>query len=588
LGITLCLIITHPMHAGNFGSLAELGTDAAQLTSKLAADLDTYLQRCATFGFSGGVLVVSQGQVVLCQGYGLADRARGIPFRADTAFDIGSVTKQFTAAAILKLETLGKLRIEEPINKYLAAVPADKDAITVQHLLTHTAGLRRDGGGRERVVSRDDVVAQILASKLISEPGKKYGYSNDGYTLLAAVIEKASGQTFQSFLRQQIFDPLGMAKTGFYGDAGRWEKETVARSYTETAPEVNPLDWPLTWAATGNGHVISTLPDMARWERELRGGDFLSADAKRKMFAPHVDVEGPLRYGYGWFVRVSAQGKKLCYHPGFYRSFGTEYRRYIDDDITTIVASNQGYLGGTGQQVALADPVARLAHGKDQPLPPPATTLNSERLAKYCGTFRLPSGSRLEFHTRDGQFEVEAVGQDAFDLLVAPDEERSRMFAKCNTQAAAMIEAAKTGDRDALKKSIGEKDTEAFSRVMDPGWSSLVKQFGPLGRYTVLGTAPYPFNDDWIRTYARLEFERASVVVTFGYRDGGFFDLSTWEGVANPGALIVACLSEPKFTTYSLWTGKGTAMEFHSGPNGKFVGVNVVAQRHPVTAVRVD
>jgi hypothetical protein len=239
------------------------------------------------------------------------------------------------------------------------------------------------------------------------------------------------------------------------------------------------------------------------------------------------------------------------------RSFGTEYRRYIDDEITTIVASNQGYLGGTGQQVAVADPVACLALGK-------------------------------EFHTQDGHLEAEAVGQDAFDLFVAPGAEQSRMFAKRNAQAAVMIEATRRGDREALKKSLSEKDAEAYGQAMDPGWSSLVKQFGPLRRFAVLGTAPYPFTDDWFRTYARLEFERASVVVTFGYRDGVFFDLSTWEGVANPGALVVAPLSGPKFTTYSLWTGKGTAMEFHSDPGGKITEVRVDAQRHPVTAVRVD
>jgi CubicO group peptidase (beta-lactamase class C family) len=550
--------------------------------------LDTYLTRCATFGFSGGVLVVRQGQVVLCQGYGLADRARGIPFRADTAFDIGSVAKQFTAAAVLKLEALGKLRTEDPIHNYLAAVPTDKDAITLHHLLTHTSGLRRDGGGRDRIVTRDDAVRTILATKLLSRPGEKYAYSNDGYTLLAAVVEKASGQTFQAFLRHELFDPLGMAKTGFYGDRGRWAPDAVARSYFETSPDGCPLDWPQTWSATGNGHMISTLPDLGRWENELRGGQLLSAEAKRKMFAPHVEADGPLRYGYGWFVRDSAQGKKLCFHPGYYRSFGTEYRRYLAEGITTVVASNQGFLGGTGLQVAVADPVARVALGLEQRLPPAATTLGPGRLAQYAGAFRLPSGSRLEFHTRDGHLEVEAVGQDAFDLFALPDVDRAQVFAKRNAQAAVMVEATRTGDRKALKAALPEKDAEAFGRVMDPAWRSLVNQFGPFRRFTVLGTAPYPFNDEWLRTYVRLEFERARVVVTFGYRQSGFFDLSTWEGVANPGALVVAPLSESRFTTYSLWTGKETAMEFHSGPGGRMTEIRLETRGQPVIASRVD
>jgi CubicO group peptidase (beta-lactamase class C family) len=553
---------------------------------ELAARLDDYLTRSAAFGFSGAVLVVRDGEQVLAKGYGIADRATASPFTTDTAFEIASVTKQITAAAVLKLEMLGRLRTSDRIAEFLDGVPADKAEITVHHLLTHTAGLERGEGDRTALVGRDEMVARILGRPLIAPVGSTYSYSNWGYTLLAALIERCSGKTFQAFLREQFFDPLGMSKTGFYGDASRWPRTSVAHSYLETVEEGCPLDWPLTWAATGGGFVITTLPDLFRWETELRSGSILSAEAKQKLFTPYTHTDGSYDYAYGWHVGSSSAGKRLAFHAGYYKSFGCEYRRYLDDDVAVLVATNEGYLGGTGQQVALSDTVARIARGGEAPELPLIVAMEPAALAQYCGTYELPSGSRLVLRMNGARLMAEPEGQDAFDALCHADLSEPPDCSELNSQAGALVEVTGAGDPDALADAVEPAVAEAYRPMLDPDWHGLVKQFGPLQSFEVLGTAPYPSNETWQRTYCRLEFERGPVIVTFGYRDGALFDLSTWEGAPNPGAVTFAPLSAETFATYDLWTGKATGVEFRIGPDGKAEQLILEAHGRKIPAAR--
>jgi CubicO group peptidase (beta-lactamase class C family) len=549
----------------------------------LAAELDDYLTRCSAFGFSGVVLVAKAGEVVLCKGYGPADRARGTPFSADTAVDIGSLAKQFTAAAIVKLEAEGKLRVEDPLALHLAGVPADKRAITLDQLLTHTSGLERGEGDRSEALSRDEMVARILATPLVAAVGTRFSYSNWGYTLLAAVVERASGRTFHSYLREQLFDPLGMSRTGFYGDASRWPRGSVAHAYFETAEEGCPVDRPLTWHATGSGFVITTAPDLLRWERELRDGRLLTPEAKAKLFSGYVRADGPFEYGYGWHVG-SAPGARLAFHAGYYKGSACEYRRYIDQDVATFVATNVGYLGGNCQQ-AISEPVARLALGREQPMPPPVIRLDERALERCCGEYRLPSGSRFEVRAEQGRLRIAARGQEALDALHYPDREAPDSTLP-NASTEGVIEALRSGSTELLASSLHADDVDAYAAMLGEAWRELHERFGALEGYGVLGTAPYPFSDEGVRTYVELAFERETVIVTIGFRDGRLFDLSTWEGASDPGALALAPLSAETFTTYDLWAGKGTAVEFRARSDGTVGEMILHAHGQDVHAAR--
>ena len=172
-----------------------------------AATMDRWLTDA---GFRGAVLVSRNGKVLLRKGYGMADRENGTAWAPDAVFSVGSITKQFTAAAILKLEAQGKLRVEDPIPRFLDEVPADKRAITIHHLLTHTSGLESDFAGDYESVGRDEYAARALASKLRTAPGSQFFYSNAGYSLLGAIVEIASGKPYETYLAENLFLPAGM------------------------------------------------------------------------------------------------------------------------------------------------------------------------------------------------------------------------------------------------------------------------------------------------------------------------------------------------------------------------------------------
>ena len=177
--------------------------------------LDEYLSRLERFGYSGGALAVRGKDVLLMKAYGLADRARGVPLTTGSVYSLGSITKQFTAAAILTLEMQGKLSVTDPVSKYLDGVPADKAAITLHHLLTHSSGLASDFSPTDfDPVGRDEYVRRAVQSSLLFKPGEGYEYSNAGYSLLAAIVEKVSGQPYEVYLTETGAETGGHARDG--------------------------------------------------------------------------------------------------------------------------------------------------------------------------------------------------------------------------------------------------------------------------------------------------------------------------------------------------------------------------------------
>lgn len=218
-----------------------------------------------------------------------------------------SITKQFTAAAILKLEMMGKLRVTDPIGRHLGQVPADKRPITLHQLLTHTAGLAEGLGDDYDVLARDDFLTRALASKPLSAPGTTFHYSNMGYGLLAAIVEKVSGLGYENFLAEHLFAPAGMTRTGYV--LPTWEPGRIAVEYDdEGAAHGRPIAHPWAqdgpyWNLHGNGGMLSTARDLLRWHRALSGTGVLSATAKRKMFSPQVRMpDSQDSYGYGWVI----------------------------------------------------------------------------------------------------------------------------------------------------------------------------------------------------------------------------------------------------------------------------------------------
>lgn len=312
-----------------------------------------FLRRTLPAGPGGTVVAARGDRLVHCGGFGAADRAAGTAASCRTVYDVMSITKQFTATAIVKLEVLGRLRVSDPISRFLGreqAVPEDKRGITIEHLLTHTSGLVEGLGDDYDPVSREELVRRALSSKPRSAPGKEFHYSNTGYSLLAAIVEEASGEAYERFLARHLFRPAGMEQTGYV--LPRWPRHLVAVEYdSEGRAQGRPFDHPWAadgpyWNLRGNGGMLSTAHDMFRWHRALLGDEILPAPARDKLFAPRAaEPESENSYGYGWSLRDTPDGRLAWHDGGNDWSLGL-LSRSLRDGVLVFWISNHAYREG--------------------------------------------------------------------------------------------------------------------------------------------------------------------------------------------------------------------------------------------------
>ncbi len=316
------------------------------VVGELGATIDRHFSQLAAKEFSGAVLVARSGEVVLSNGYGFARRDPPLSFTAETVFDIGSITKPFTAAAILKLEMEGKVGTSDPITKYFTEVPEDKRAITLHHLLTHTAGFVDSLGGDYERIGRDEFVRLALASKLRSKPGAKYSYTNVGYSLLAAVIELVAEKPYGEVLHERLFLPAGMQATGYVEPD--WSKWPIAHGFEKGKNWGTPLDhaWAPDgpyWHLRGNGGLLSNVGDLYRWSLVLGSDSIFSREALEKHLTPKVSeglLSGGSQYAYGWSVSTDRKGRRVIEHNGSNGIFFADLRVYPEERTVLVLATN--------------------------------------------------------------------------------------------------------------------------------------------------------------------------------------------------------------------------------------------------------
>ncbi len=310
------------------------------------APIERYVDRTVPDGASGTLVAMRGDRIVSCRGFGLVDHAAGLAASCDTVYDIGSVTKQFTAAAVVKLEMLGRLDVHDPIGRWLGPVPPDKADITIQQLLTHTSGLVDVLGPDYQPLTRRQLVIRALASPLRSAPGTAYGYSNVGYSLLAVIIERASGTTYERFLARHLFRPAHMTQTGY--TLPHWRRSDVAVEYDARGlPQGRPFDHPWAgsgpwWNLRGNGGLLSTARDLARWHRALLDHRVLDRRAQRELFRPRVPEQpgGDSWYGYGWVLLDTPVGPVAWHNGGNGWSYA-ELTRVLGKGLMVFWVTNQ-------------------------------------------------------------------------------------------------------------------------------------------------------------------------------------------------------------------------------------------------------
>ena len=382
--------MTLPFFITRFASMLLLGSTAfcqSATDSAIATRIKAYLEPFVQTGnFTGAVLVTRGRQILLRDAYGMANYELLVPNSPETRFHIASVSKPFTAAAILQLQEQGRLNIADHLSRFLPDFP-NGDRITVDHLLTHTSGIPNVNDLPDYDVfaraphTLPELVAKFAGLPLEFQPGADYHYSNSNYNLLALIIEKVSGQSYGDYIREHILLPAGMVTSGHDGDASRLIP-FVASGYQPRGIAVYEKAPYLDWSnKTGNGSLYSTLDDLSHFDRSLNTDLILKPGTREKYF---VEGKGSR---YGWFIRKRL-GHRVMSANGRSPGFTAELDRFPDDDVTIIVLSNSY---ASVSQDPIAAGIAAIVFGQ-QPDPPPemrAAPISQSALANFAGEYQF-------------------------------------------------------------------------------------------------------------------------------------------------------------------------------------------------------
>ena len=368
--------------------------------------ISRYLDWESENGFDGVVLVKTPGNEPMIRSYGYANKEQLIPNSPETAFDIGSITKQFTGAAIMKLEMNGKLSVDDSIGKYLPDLSPDKKMITFHQLLTHTSGLPTDIGSDAEVITKDVLLTRLNGTPLLSAPGTDYHYSHVGYNLLGILIEAISGTDYENYLQTNLFKPAKMKYTGYR--TPDWNATSVAHGYRFCNDWGGPMDagWledGPSWSRRASGGMLSTVSDLYAWHEALLGNDILDEKTKSKYYYPQkpVKIDNVQSSGYGWRIIKTTRQTNVIAHNGWNGRFYSDFLRYLDEKVTIILLSNKYRKGNQSIPYEIAKCIfwrgyqPQLAGSLTQCL----DSLPDNRLGKLAGRFLtlLANGTEKDF-----------------------------------------------------------------------------------------------------------------------------------------------------------------------------------------------
>ena len=388
-------------------------TSCSLFSHSLSLPIDTLLTAYAKeMAFSGSVLVARNGEVILNNGYGFKNISEKTKNDSNTVFQIGSITKQFTAAIILQLLEKNRLSLQDKLSKYIPDYPKG-DSITIEHLLTHTSGVYNYTNDRDFMqkgsivpISRDSLIGLFKYKPLDFPPGTKYSYSNSGYILLGYIIEKVTGKSYFQVMHENIFTPLNMRHSGFdFKGLASTDKATGYMNPSE-AVKAPIVDSSVSLAA---GAIYTTTGDLYKWDRALYTSRIISPSSLQKAFTPHL-----AKYGFGWMID-SVYGKKVVEHGGGIFGFVSFILRVPEDQICIIVLDNQPAPAGPGK---IASDINALLNGKPYSIPHArvAITIDSSTLKQYVGSYQLNPNFIITFTLENGQLMTQATNQPKFPV----------------------------------------------------------------------------------------------------------------------------------------------------------------------------
>jgi D-alanyl-D-alanine carboxypeptidase len=402
------------------GVLLASGLAASSASAQDMRALTRYVDSVATAAVADhrtagvSVAVVKNGRTVVAKGYGFADLENDVPATEGTVYRIGSLTKQFTAASIMRLSEQGKLSLDDTVQKFLPTFPTQGNRVTVRHLLNHTSGIKNYttlGPKWQRVIRLDlppDSLVALFANEPFDfKPGDAWLYDNSGYFLLGMIIEKLSGKPYGEYLQNELFTPLGLTGTRYCDQAPLIKHRAQGYALRPSRQFINaePLSMTQPYAA---GALCSTVRDLATWTLALAGGRVVSPASYKLMTTPDTLNNGkPLAYGFGLSIGAF-RGHRQVNHNGGINGFISELHHYPDDSVVTVVLTN----ANGAAAVQLERLIARRALGIPEL---PAVPVDAAALERVVGEYVIGT-TRVRLFADNARLRAQPAGGAAFEL----------------------------------------------------------------------------------------------------------------------------------------------------------------------------
>lgn len=436
----------------------------------LRPELDAYLNELSEQKrFSGSVLVAKDGQILLSKGYGMANYEHDVPNMPQTKFRLASITKQFTATAIMLFQERDLLSVTDTISKYIPDYP-NGDKITIHHLLTHTSGIPNITSFPDYKKKKikphtlERLIERFKNKPLDFEPGERFQYSNSGYMLLSYIVEKVSGQKYEVFVTENIFKPLGMNDSGF--DTSSAILKNRASGYSlENDVLVNSDYIDMSFPA-GAGALYSTVEDLYRWDRALYSNKLLSKKSIDTIFFAYKNVTADKKqdfpgYGYGWITRKS-KGRSIVEHSGAIEGFSNDIRRYLEEKLCVIVLGN---IARTKAE-RISQTLAAIALGEKYEWPKKRIVFKIDPVIydQYIGKYKFNDNFTVNIIRQDNMLFAQQNGRAKIQLF---PESETEFFQKYIDIQVAFVKDANGKVRQLILHDYGDHTAQKVSDLDD-------------------------------------------------------------------------------------------------------------------------
>ena len=383
------------------------------ITQEIESKVDEYISAHINNNtFSGSILIAQKGDIVMSKGYGMTNLELDVPNSPKTKYRLGSVSKQFAAMAIMQLQEKGLINVDDHLDKYISDYP-NGNKITLHHLLTHTAGIPNitDFPELQKIKtlrSPLEKTIELFKNKPLEfTPGERYKYSNSGYILLGYIIEKVSGQSYEDYLQENIFDPLNMKDSGY--DHHRSLLKNRATGYCWGKDGIGNADYIDMSIPHAGGGLYSNVEDLYRWDRALYTDKLVTKSSIEKMFTPFLD-----NYGYGWQIE-KVLNRKCIRHAGGIEGFQAQISRFVDDDVCIIALSNFEF----AKVPTICMDLAAIIFGEKYEIPAaqPVLKIDPGKIDDYVGTYEFEPDNILKVSKEDNRLLIAPPGQPLVEIF---------------------------------------------------------------------------------------------------------------------------------------------------------------------------